>query len=269
ARGTAYVGGAHIVEAFQYFDAETVGRAVSVWSLGLWGVFLLVGMVVVFFYSLDALYGDRKDRSVLFWKSLPVTDTQTVVSKLLTALIVAPVIGIVAVLGTTILSMIVASIAAMFQGVNPFGLLWTEVPFFRIVLSMVSLGLGMSIWFLPFVAWLFFASAASTRTPFLIALLVPAGVAFAEKVAFNTSVFLETISNYAGGFFENFGERMAEFGIRHNGGNFDDFVVNGDLPGPMDVVSALLDPALLVGLVIAAALLFLTIRMRHQRIDIG
>ena len=46
--------------------------------------------VVVFFFCLGALFDDRKDRSVLFWKSLPISDQATVLSKVAMALVVAP-----------------------------------------------------------------------------------------------------------------------------------------------------------------------------------
>ena len=79
---------------------------------------------VVFFYCLGALYHDRKDRSVLFWKSLPLSDTQTVLSKAASALLVAPVIATLAALATMIGFLLVASVMVMIHGGNPVELLW-------------------------------------------------------------------------------------------------------------------------------------------------
>ena len=59
----------------------------SIFAFGAW--------IVMIFYSLDALYAERKDKSILFWRSLPITDAETVVSKLLTALFVIPVVTVV------------------------------------------------------------------------------------------------------------------------------------------------------------------------------
>ncbi len=266
ARGTAYVGDAHITEQVGRLDAFMASQAVSVMSFGLWVAFSFIVSAVVFFYTLDALYGDRKDRSVLFWKSLPITDAQTVLSKLLVALLVAPLISVAIVLLTTLLSVVVLSVALMFKGVNPFPLLWADLPLFSMATSLVSIELAVSIWFLPVVAWLLFASAASRRTPFLIALLVPAGIVFAEKLAFNTSRFATALGDYADRFYAPLFSRMEQLGIEDGDHNFE---VSGALPGPGDAFGALLDPVLLIGLGLSAILIFATIRLRHRRIDIG
>ena len=265
-RGTIYVGDAHIAEQIGRLSPGMAGEAVSVISFGLWFCFSGIVSIIIFFYALDALYGDRKDRSVLFWKSLPITDTQTVLSKLLIALVVAPAIAVAVALATALLFVVVLSVAMIFQGYNPFPLLWGELPLFSIAANMLTIELAVSIWFLPFVAWFLFASAASTRTPFLIALLVPAGIAFAEKLAFNTSVFLDTLGDYADRFYEPLFRRMENLRIEDGSQNFD---VSGALPGPADVMSILLDPALLVGLLVGITLIVLTIQLRHRRIDIG
>jgi len=48
--------------------------------------------ILVFFYSLDSLYAERKDKSILFWRSLPITDAETVISKALTAGVAIPLV---------------------------------------------------------------------------------------------------------------------------------------------------------------------------------
>ena len=42
---------------------------------------MLTAFLVGVFYCLDALHGERRDRSILFWKSLPVSDLTTVLAK--------------------------------------------------------------------------------------------------------------------------------------------------------------------------------------------
>src|SRR3546814_1893023 len=79
---------------------------------------------VVFFYCLGALYDERKDRSVLFWKSLPVSDAQTVLSKVGSAVVVAPVLAVIASLVTMIGFMVMLSIVVLFHGGNTWTLLW-------------------------------------------------------------------------------------------------------------------------------------------------
>src|SRR4051812_44029310 len=77
-------------------DWSEAGNALDMAQLMFGGVTSIGVFFVLFFYLLGALYDDRRDRSVLFWKSLPVTDTATVASKALAAMFVAPVIAFVA-----------------------------------------------------------------------------------------------------------------------------------------------------------------------------
>src|SRR3982074_3611727 len=66
---------------------------VGMFTLMLWGQSVpqyLVMVIVLSFYLMDCLYQERKDRSILFWKSLPVSDANTVISKLLVAVVVVP-----------------------------------------------------------------------------------------------------------------------------------------------------------------------------------
>ena len=58
-------------------------------------VFMVMG-IVGFFYALDSLYADRRDRSVLFWKSLPLSDAETVLSKFAVAIVVIPLVALAA-----------------------------------------------------------------------------------------------------------------------------------------------------------------------------
>ena len=64
--------------------------ALSFTMIGLAVSFIIAMWILTIFYTLDALYAERKDRSILFWRSIPVTDSETVVSKLLTALVTIP-----------------------------------------------------------------------------------------------------------------------------------------------------------------------------------
>jgi ABC-2 type transport system permease protein len=79
---------------------------------------LMVLGFLVFFYCLGALHDERRDRSLLFWKSLPVSDYTTVMSKLLLAVVVAPLItmGIAIVLGLVML--VAACVMLLTHGTN-------------------------------------------------------------------------------------------------------------------------------------------------------
>ncbi|MGH8113795.1 MAG: ABC-2 transporter permease [Rhodanobacteraceae bacterium] len=128
---------------------------------------------VVFFYLLGALYDDRKDRSILFWKSLPLSDTSTVISKAVAAIIIAPLVAVVVVLAGYIGAQIVMSLWFLAHGLNPFGLLWAHTDPFSVWLHLLVMVPVNAVWALPTVGWLLFWSAAVRSKPFLWAVVIP------------------------------------------------------------------------------------------------
>jgi ABC-2 type transport system permease protein len=135
--------------------------------------FTVVLAFVVFFYLLGALYDDRKDRSILFWKSLPASDTQTIASKLLAAMVLAPLIFWTVFVVTQIVMAVIASMMVLSVGENPWTLFLSVVnPFHAWFILLVSY-LAASIWFLPIYGWLLLVSAFAPRIPLLFAVLPP------------------------------------------------------------------------------------------------
>jgi len=135
--------------------------------------FSMVLAFVVFFYLLGSLYDDRKDRSILFWKSLPASDTLTLGSKLLSAMIVAPVIFWIVYVITHIVIMLLFSVAIMMLGENPWTLfLGLSNPFKAWSMVLLSY-FAQSIWALPLYGWLMLVSAFAPRIPLLFAVLPP------------------------------------------------------------------------------------------------
>ncbi|HEU0276723.1 MAG TPA: hypothetical protein VFQ95_02710 [Rhodanobacteraceae bacterium] len=137
------------------------------------GIASIVLFFVVFFYLLGALYDDRRDRSILFWKSLPVSDTLTVASKVIAAVIVAPLVAVVVTLAAYIAMQIVVSVWLLAHGVNPFVLLWAHVDPFLLWLHLLVMVPVNAVWALPTVGWLLLWSAAVRSKPFLWAVIVP------------------------------------------------------------------------------------------------
>jgi len=133
--------------------------------------FTVVLAFVVFFYLLGALYDDRKDRSILFWKSLPASDFQTIASKLLAAMVLAPLIFWAVFVVTQIVMGVIASLMVLSVGENPWTLFLSVVNPFKawFILSY----LAASIWFLPIYGWLLLVSAFAPRIPLLFAVLPP------------------------------------------------------------------------------------------------
>jgi len=145
-------------------------------GIGLWGLGMINQIVlffVVLFYCIGALYDERKDRSILFWKSLPATDTQTVLSKLVTAIIVAPLIALFAVAILHIGFLALIALYAALHGVNPMPLLWQPDIFLNVWAQMAASVPVHMIWAVPGIAWLLLASSWAKRAPFVWAILVP------------------------------------------------------------------------------------------------
>ena len=140
-------------------------------------MFTLVLAFVVFFYLLGSLYDDRKDRSILFWKSLPASDTLTLTSKLLTAMVVAPLIFWVVFVLTHVVLMLIGSIVVLSLGENPWTLfLGLGNPFKGWTMVLMSY-LAQSVWALPLYGWLMLVSAFAPRIPLLFAVLPPVVIA--------------------------------------------------------------------------------------------
>ncbi|MFC1720002.1 hypothetical protein ACFL00_02535, partial [Pseudomonadota bacterium] len=111
--------------------------------------FSMVLAFVVFFYLLGALYDDRKDRSILFWKSLPASDTLTIASKLLSAMVLAPLIFWVIFILTQIVMAVIASLMVLSVGENPWTLFLSVVNPLKPWGLLLASYLATSIWFLP------------------------------------------------------------------------------------------------------------------------
>jgi ABC-2 type transport system permease protein len=150
------------------------------------GTALIVGI----FYSLDALYGERRDRSILFWKSLPVSDLTAVLSKLSIPLVIIPVFSYAIAIVTQFIMLLLGSIVLMGSGAS-MATLWTQEPFFRVSLDLFYHMLTVhGLWYAPLYGWLFLVSAWAPRAPLIWAVLPPFVICGVEKIAFNTSHFL-------------------------------------------------------------------------------
>ena len=134
---------------------------------------MLTSFIVAIFYCLGALHNERRDRSILFWKSLPVSDTATVVSKVIAAVVIAPLIAAVVTLAGYIGAQIIMSVWFLAHGVNPFSLLWAHIEPFSLWLHLLAMVPVNAVWALPTVGWLLVWSAAVRSKPFLWAVVIP------------------------------------------------------------------------------------------------
>ncbi|ALK96728.1 hypothetical protein AB595_03210 [Massilia sp. WF1] len=142
---------------------------------------MLLMAVVIFFYCLGALYDERRDRSILFWKSLPVSDGMTVLSKVLTAVCVAPLIAIAFAFAASLGLLLIGCAILSFAGVNMFGALLASPNLYLQPLRLVALLPVYAVWALPTVGWLLLVSSWARTKPFLWAVGAPLMVLLLAK----------------------------------------------------------------------------------------
>jgi ABC-2 type transport system permease protein len=129
--------------------------------------------IVAFFYCLAALYDDRRDRSILFWKSLPISDADTVLSKLVTVLVLAPLITIGIATAAALAILLLAGIATSHHGLSLFGAVLSNVNFYLAPLYLVGMLPVYILWALPTAGWLMLVSSWARSKVFLWAVGVP------------------------------------------------------------------------------------------------
>jgi ABC-2 type transport system permease protein len=216
-------------------------------SLLIMGVTFLVAL----FYSLDALHGERRDRSILFWKSLPVSDLTTVLAKASIPILVLPMLtfGVTIVTQTIVLMVSRAVLAG--SGVHAEAV-WGHFSFWHMEgMLLYHLVAIHGLLYSPFYGWLMLVSAWAKRLPILWATLPPIAVGLFEKVAFNTSYFASWLQNALGGG----SERAAPSG---NTMSMDSLTS----PWPGDFLT---NPQVWINLLIAALFFALAVRLRRQR----
>ena len=158
-------------------------------------VFLVAVMFLTVFYSLDSLYAERKDKSILFWRSMPTTDAEVVISKLLTAAIVIPVITAVGIWATHLVNLIVTSIWVSAKGGDAGVMIWGSVSLLDNWLAALIVVVASGFWMSPFIAWFLFVSTWAKRMPFLMAFMPPIVLGLLEWIIFRTNYFLTTVGD--------------------------------------------------------------------------
>lgn len=150
---------------------------------------IVTGLAFAGYYAISCMHGERRDRSILFWKSLPVSDLTTVLAKAFVPLIVLPPIMFAVMLAGSLLALLISSIAAMLAGFGP-GELWSRL---HMGFLWASFGRGMlflPFWYAPVVGWLMLVSAWARRVPFLWAIAPLIGSAIVEGMLFGKQLGL-------------------------------------------------------------------------------
>jgi len=164
------------------------------------GLIMGAAFIVSIFYSIDALYGERRDRSILFWKSLPVSDFTTVLAKACIPLIVMPVVTFAITVVTESIMLLLSSMVLLASG-QSVSAFWSRLELYQALFMLLyHLVTAHMLWYAPLYGWLLLVSAWARRAPFLWAVLPPFAIGVFEKIAFHTSYFAVFMQyRFAGG----------------------------------------------------------------------
>ena len=147
-------------------------------------------------YSLSTFADERKDRSLIFWRSLPVSDLTTVLSKVFIVTLIVPLMVIPYIILLQLVAMTSASIFFAINDIVSFGWLWGSyiiTDWFRIIFSLWA----QALWSLPLFLWLMLAGTYAAR-PIAGAIVPPVILIVLEGVIFKTNLVLEFIENRIG-----------------------------------------------------------------------
>ena len=209
---------------------------------------MLTAFIVGVFYCLDALYGERRDRSILFWKSLPVSDSTTLLSKVTIPLVVLPLVTFAIVVATQLVMMLWTSVLLIGHGMSPAST-WTYVPLFQNSVILLYGLAAIALWHAPIYGWALLVSGWARRATFLCAVLPFLAVAFFEKITFGTSHFGSMLKDR----FMGFAPKAFAFNMH-----------SVDSP-QLTPVAYLSSPGLWLGLIVAAVFIVLAVRLRRYR----
>jgi len=212
---------------------------------------MAAALIVAMFYSVEALYAERRDRSILFWKSLPVSDLTVVLSKASIPIVILPLLGFAIAVLTQGMMLLISSAALVISG-RSVGALWSQLPIVEMWLMLLFHFLCIhGLWQSPIYGWLLLISGWAKRAPILWAVLPPLAIGFSEKVAFNTTHFGMLIGN------------------RFTGGSEGAAIMeHGRAMGPFTLLATahfLINPGLWIGLAFTAAFLAAAVRIRKYR----
>ncbi len=211
-----------------------------------------IEVFVAVFYCLDALYSERRDRSILFWKALPVSDTTAVLAKASIPMLVLPVITFAVTLALQWIMLLLHTAVLLVSGVSV-APLWSQVPWLQMsAMLLYHLVALHGFWFAPIYAWLLLVSGWARRAVFLWAALPLVAIGVVEKIAFNSSHFVATLQAYVTG----------------APGSSDLTAAGGAMTHPLTLVTIgdfLGSPILWIALAITTVLLAGAVRMRRYR----
>jgi ABC-2 type transport system permease protein len=205
---------------------------------------------ITFYYCLEALYAERRDRSILFWKSLPVSDATTVLAKATIPIVVIPLLTFAITILTQLIMLLLSSMVLLGSG-TALATLWSHLPFWHMFMMLLyHLVFVHGLSFAPIWCWLLLISVWARRAPFLWAAIPPLVIIAVERITFNSSHFLSLLSGIVGGNSDEPANAAGHMSL------------DAMTPGPGQLLSS---PGLWIGLLFAAAFLAAAMRLRRYR----
>jgi ABC-2 type transport system permease protein len=212
---------------------------------------LVTALIVGAFYCMDALSGERRDRSILFWKSLPVSDRTAVLAKASIPLVVLPVVTWAAIAAMLLAVFLLSALALVIQG-HPVTPLWREVHLPQLWGMTAYAVAVIALWHAPIYAFLLMASGWARRTAGLWALLPVLAAAALEKLTMDTTRIATLVMRAIFGWYPAAFAAHAGEGVPFH---------------PLTTLTPLrflASPELWIGLVLAAMFLAIAVRLRRQ-----
>ena len=229
--------------------------------------FYFVLAIIGFFYCLGTLYDDRKDKSILFWKSMPVSDAQTVLSKVVAIGLLAPLIFWAVTVLSNFIIMLLVTIFAWISDVNAWSALWAHSSFFKIAWYQLVATYMAMLWAVPFIGYLLLVSSWTKKVPFLVATVPPVLVIITEGMIFNTGYVAKFLGQKLFGVFQAmiapFNQLTTDYAQKSER-------IESDVPvlGELEFMTysqQLTDVGFWVGLILGAAMIFGAIYIRRFR----
>jgi ABC-2 type transport system permease protein len=213
---------------------------------------LLTGVFFAVFYSAAALHGERRDRSILFWKSLPVSDLAAVLAKAAIPLLVLPPVMLAVIYAGHAVVLVLTSLVVAINGIDPREL-WGRLSLGFMWAALARGMIFLPLWYAPVLAWLILVSSWARRMPLLWALAPVIGIPIIERLAVGKHGWIFT----------------AMISRRLGGGLAEAFSVGGKGKTPighwadLDPTRFLTNPEVWLGLVVAGLFLAAAIRLRR------
>jgi ABC-2 type transport system permease protein len=233
--------------------------AIFLVAIGL--MFYLVMSLYAAWYLLDCLYTDRKDRSILFWKSLPISDANAVLSKLLVGMVLIPLVYFVAANVTALMAAFILSIRAR---ASIGSALWQPDVWWQIQVLWMYVIVTTAVWYLPVAGWLMLVSAWAKRAVILWSILPPLVLFLLERVFFGSHVIGHLLNDRLMG--------LPSVAYKHGWTDDSDIKFQGHIPNSVwhfiDAGGFFTNPQTWIGVAVGIILIVAAIQLRMRRSEI-